>query len=347
MDLECNECYVKLQPVWKYCGKCGTYLNRGGVKNKKGKLDVLNNVYTNILEKTKKSQLKHKSAKRRTSSVLAAYEVENGFHVESCLVELHKEKNDFYSWKQPELPIPHVEEKFESMTLPTRPHSKWNIPLRGPPVLEAIHNTRLDAFEARTSQPLAILFPPPVGFADKKCIAALWTIPSAKSPRLEPIAATPVFDSQEKIPTGRLKSPDGMVISLFDRVEAWPNKMGSRFRLVVTSMRTTLELCDVNVVNFRGKNRISSLKDIHERLLANIYDGKETLHAINDEHIAFYGDLEQARLEVMTALANSMSDAVDQLSPDGSVPRGIGISSTLSKIEDREKDEIDSILRLR
>lgn len=325
----CERCRCEVLPSWKFCGKCGAYCNRGGVKNNRGE-DIFRSAYGDVIKKVDESKLRFKSSRRSTTAVLAAYQVINGEKMESTLNVLKEDPIEKYKWKPPEIPTREVAEfDAENITLPIRP---------GRSEVKPLHNHYLDQleFEQKT---VAILFEPPIVHAERKPIAALWNVPDDSRNKED---ATKVIQNQivtveEKAPVS-IDKPDDV---LLDRLEKWPTEMGKRFRKIVYAMRGTLKRCDIDVVKFRQKQRLHHMKSILDELLENIYQAKATLQIVNDEHIMFYSEIEDARLQVLASLTSAMeavSSASDVIG---------GGAALVGMMEDRERDDMDAVLRLR
>lgn len=186
-------------------------------------------------------------------------------------------------------------------------------------------------------------------FSDKVPINALWYHP--RGPQPPPPEPEPEPEPVDE--TAEMKAKEEKDIAMFlNKLDAWPNVMGKRFRGCVHSMRNSLKLCDVNVIDFQSRGRIKHLTGIIESLLHNIHQTKNTTHVINQEQMLFYSELEEFRIQITASLAGALNkfhtlDAEtvsSNMTTKSTQKWDLILSET---VEDKQRDEIDTILRLR
>lgn len=353
----CDKCALESKPNWKYCGRCGSYLLKSSsrtIKYQNNEIEEkLKNEFKSRISTIEQNRNRFRRDKKQMTFAVTFLEVDNGARVERSLNELHRKDCLKGVWEKP----PKMQQSPKNTY-----YKDFDFPIQPPrPILEPLKhvqpNPSLQNSQDWAKSPAeSSWFWGEAKLDHPKPVDVLWNspkpmeIPEEVVPAeiIDEATATLLKKKNEKEEKEKEKS------ILMKKLEAWPNGMGKKFRQCVNSMKNTIQLCDVDILNYGSRDRIAHLNDILEKLLHDIHTSKTTMHIINEEQKVFYSEIDYFRIKV----TDSLAAALKEYAATSSIPMGSGdtVGSSIAyqdwehmlpEVEEKQKEDVDSILRLR
>lgn len=352
VELKCDNCKTTINASWKFCGKCGAFLEPKlkqlpAARTKlREQTDELRDSFDNTMRSIKESRTQYKRDKSHLRCALTVMEVNNGRQTELGYDELLQTERAAGRWRKPVVEKTEIDmSHFKDITFPIRSPRPRLEPLK-----HTFYNTNVatdeqenddEESEAQENKSTQAWFWGEAKFSPKQTINTLWTHPEPEPPPPQP---EPVEEPVDESIALR-QQEEAEKAAMFQKLEAWPNIMGKRFRQCINSMKGNLRLCDIDVINYKQHGRIKFLNDLLEALLHDIHTTKNTAHVINQEQLLYFNELEEFRVKVTSSLTSALELTAQKSSPEAGAPDWVTILAT--DAEDKQREEVDCIMRLR